>query len=363
MTNTNILTDVDKPGPFPGGNRRLLTGSILHPLKRLETFSPDEFEIFVAEWAFYSLQKKYNKVQRRGGAGDKGRDVIAWIDDQNTNPRRWDCYQCKHYNQALSPSEFCVELGKLCYFTFNNHYTIPERYYIVTHKGIGPALNDLIDQPEKLRCELIDNWDSRCKSKITKSNKIDLTGDFKKYVEEFDFSILEEKTLMEILDEHRHTPYHHLIFGTGLRARPAPSPLPPVIGQSELKYIQQLYLVYAEKLNRPINDESDFNNENDLVTLFNRARRGFFSVEDLRKYSQEALLEEVFDNLVEQYFHFLDIVVRKTYPNSYEKLQNTQSDACTLQINSNGLNDHLDIIDKIGICHQLVNEDKIKWVA
>ena len=80
-------------------------GLWIDPIKRLTTFSEDEFENFTLEWVNGYLKKKsgYIEIQQRGGSGDKGRDIVAWLDPAGTVPRRWDNYQCKHYKSPLSP--------------------------------------------------------------------------------------------------------------------------------------------------------------------------------------------------------------------------------------------------------------------
>ena len=62
--------------------------------------SSGEWEDFVLEWA-HSLKAKYAAVQRCGGAGDMGRDVVAYEVNGQVDP--WDNYQCKHYDHALHP--------------------------------------------------------------------------------------------------------------------------------------------------------------------------------------------------------------------------------------------------------------------
>src|SRR4051794_2536604 len=101
------LETLPPPSPWPGANARLLglgLGLPVPPLTRLAQFSAAEFERFTLEWATgylaNSLPSVY-EVQQRGGAGDKGRDVIVWFDPPESSNRRWHLYQCKHYSAAL----------------------------------------------------------------------------------------------------------------------------------------------------------------------------------------------------------------------------------------------------------------------
>ena len=130
---TDVLTALPAPTPWPGANARLLgvgAGLPVNEVDRLALFSADEFERFTVEWAngYLSKKKDVHEVQWRGGSGDKGRDVVVWLDPPNKNPRKWELYQCKRYDANLGLSKAGVEIAKLLYYTFNGEYTTPEGY-------------------------------------------------------------------------------------------------------------------------------------------------------------------------------------------------------------------------------------------
>ena len=136
--------------PKPANKGRLstidiLTGPVIPHIDRLRMMNEDDFEDLVLEWAHEYLQGKYDKIRQFGGSGDKGRDVLGYYKDGEI-----DIYQCKQYSSLLSPSTFWVELGKLCYYTFEGEYKIPKNYFIVTSLGLGPTLLDLLDNPKKI---------------------------------------------------------------------------------------------------------------------------------------------------------------------------------------------------------------------
>src|SRR5436853_447556 len=152
------MEELTPPSPWPGANRRLvLGGSFIEPAKRIATFSAAEFEIFSRQWAYEYLKTisgKYSQVEGAPGAGDKGRDIVAWIDPAGTPSRRWDSYQCKHYDHPLWPTNAWIELGKLCYYTQIGAYTVPVNYYFVALQGLGADLLDLVSNPDNLRSGL-----------------------------------------------------------------------------------------------------------------------------------------------------------------------------------------------------------------
>ena len=118
-----------------------------------------------------------------GGSSDSGRDLVAYLDDTYN---RYDIYQCKHYDTPLKPSEYWIELGKLCYYTYVKEYRIPEKYYIVASKGIGAKLRKYIENPTIIGAGLIKQWDTYCggKKQIL-ADGITLTNELKTYIEQF----------------------------------------------------------------------------------------------------------------------------------------------------------------------------------
>ncbi|MEN2770066.1 restriction endonuclease [Escherichia coli] len=106
-------------------------------MDRLAQFSAAEFERFTLEWAseYLAGQQYVNEVQQRGGAGDKGRDIVVWLDPSDAVPRRWHLYQCKHYDANLGLPKAGIEVAKVIYYTFIKDYTVPTQYHFVTHKG------------------------------------------------------------------------------------------------------------------------------------------------------------------------------------------------------------------------------------
>lgn len=118
------------------------------PIDKVHIMDEDSFEHFTLEWLYGCKKDKYSSIMRIGGAGDKGRDVIAYRKDGGV-----DYFQCKHYNSALAPSNYYLELGKLCYYTYTKDIPLPKSYYIVASNDIGPTLQDLLDKWIKLFLE------------------------------------------------------------------------------------------------------------------------------------------------------------------------------------------------------------------
>jgi hypothetical protein len=360
------LSPAPLPTPWPDANRRLLLGqgSPVAPLVRLASFSADEFERFVWEWVNGYLSHRYVEIHHRGGAGDKGRDVVAWLDDSKTKPRRWHLFQCKRYKDPLTPGDFLPELGKLCHFTFRGDYTQPEFYFIVSPKGVGNSLQDLIDDPVVLRAKLIEKWDAWCLNTITDTAPIQLTGEFKQHVQAFDFSIVRTLPPAEIIEQHKQTKYHLAVFGTAFRPRPPILTPPATVTPDEINYVTHVFNAFADHLKAPVAKPDDFSAHTHLKQCFDHARECFYSAESLKEFSRDNLPDDAaFTNLRKQIRQGITPTLNKIHPDGYEKLVDVSEKVLAVEITSNILVSEVEPSDRIGLCHHLANDDEIRWVA
>ena len=310
------------PSPWPEANRRLLLGqgAPIDPLIRLETFDDVEFERFVWEWAKGYIAHRYFEVQHRGGTGDKGRDLVAWRDDSSSKPRRWDLYQCKRYKDPLTPSDFLVEIGKLCYYTHRNDYTIPGTYFIVSPKGVGNSLQDLIDDPSKLKSRLVEKWDDRCLKQITSTEQVVLAGDFRKHVEEFNFSIVKTLSPATLIEQHKETKEHLVVFGNSFKPRPAAETPPTSVAARETVYVASVYEAFADHLKAAVASPQDFSGHAHLADCFSHARECFYCAESLKEFSRDNLPDDKeFANLSRQVLQGVRPTLNKLHQDGYEK--------------------------------------------
>ena len=363
----STFSAVPAPSPWPSANARLLgvgAGLPVHPLVRLAQFSPDDFERLILEWATDYLPKQVNvdEVQARGGAGDKGRDVLVWLDPSNVTPRRWQLYQCKHYATALGFGAAAVEIAKVLHYTFTGEYTVPEQYWFVTHKGLTNPFQDQIDDPAKLKKAIIDDWDEHCATKITSTCTIALTGAFLQHVKDFDFSIFKAKQPLTLIEEHQKTRYHLVVFGAPLLDRPPPPKPPSHVAPAENGYIAQLREVIGDVLAISVTAEADFAHSLPMTRLYNRSRMTFYSAEGLKELARDQMANAAFfDTLLDAFesglYHSYTNLQIKGLP----RLQATVAAAQSLQLGGHVLNDHATPNDREGVCHHLANTDRINW--
>lgn len=237
------------------------------PIDKVHIMDEDSFEHFTLEWLYGCKKDKYSSIMRIGGAGDKGRDVIAYRKDGGV-----DYFQCKHYNSALAPSNYYLELGKLCYYTYTKDIPLPKSYYIVASNDIGPTLQDLLDNSAQLLSSLLDNWDTYCRFKITKSKEINLDADLLGYIRSFDFSIIKTYPIAQIIDEHLNTVYGSIRFGTRTPTLPAPLSPSAEIDPEEMEYVSALLAAYSEELGMIIDTPKALEAYERFFSHFNRQR-------------------------------------------------------------------------------------------
>jgi hypothetical protein len=326
---------------------------------RLRNFSPDEFEQFVQEW-LTTLPSQYDSVKKSSGAGDKGIDVAGFY-TQHKLKGEWDNYQCKQYSNELRPTDVYVELGKIIYYSFKKEYIPPRRYFFVSRLGVGTKLERMI-QKGVIKSELEKNWDSYCKTKITKDLEIPLVGDLKDYFDGFDFSIFDYKTAVDLVDEHSKTPYHAVRFGGGLPDRPPVPDAPVEYAQSESRYIEQILSAYSDHLSQDIKSVDDLSSHPKFQKHFFRQREYFFHTECLKRYARDSVPPGTFENLLVDFKDGVINVAENDHSSGFVRMNEVLSEATKVSIDSNALKTALRPKDRQGACHHLANDDELIWV-
>lgn len=357
---------LEAPTPWPGANARLLglgLGLPVAPLDRLANFSAADFERFTLEWAAGYLAVKAPRiveVQQRGGAGDKGRDVVAWLDPNDAPNRRWILYQCKHYASALGAGLAALEIGKILFYSHRGDYSFPHEYHFVTHEGVTSELQDLLDEPEKLRKFIIDNWNKYIRAKIRKQ-PVDLTSGLKTHIEAVPFTVFRAKQPLDLINEHAQTRYHLTVFGLPLIERQKPPEPPSEVAPGENEYVTQLLAVIAADLGRPVSKALDFADSEKHKRLFDRSRLTFYHSEGLKELARDQMADEsFFDSLLGEFvdglYHW-----HTGEPDGYQRLISTIKAAQALQLSRHVLEPHVLPNDREGMCHQMANAGRLHW--
>lgn len=332
---------------------------VIPPRERILSFSAMDFETFICEWA--SFKGMYNDIHRIGQAGDKGRDVIAYLKNGKIH-----YYQCKRYKEKLTPSEFWIEFGKLVYYTFEGEIGIPEKYYIIAANNLSTKLLDLIHNPKRINIGLIENWKMCCKNKIKKGSTIELTDDFKKYIQTFDFSIVDTVDIDSIIRDYSKTPLFYFRFGgINVPKRNEVMATPKNINEFKEKiYLTQLLEIYSEWKSTQFtfnNINSDF----DVYEDFMENRSYYYNAESLRRDLRDTYLgDNEFSLIKNEMFSGLRNFMKGNFASSYDKLNATLHESTKVDLTACTSHSLLNFIhndDKKGICHHLVNEKRMRW--
>lgn len=335
-------------------------GKQIDPIHRIKLMSPDEWEILTEEWL--DTKDKYLSTEQIGGAGDMGRDVIAYIDNPKDNPKgyQWDCYQCKHYNKPLSPSDIWTEFGKIIYYTSINEFPIPNNYYFVAPQGIGSSLSSLLQDDIKLKAAVKGAWEKYCQDDITKIKSIPLIDDLLEYFNQFDFSIFDKIIPKTIVEEHKRHPNHLLTFGGGLSSRIGIE-IASLEEDKKLRYVEQLVKAYNSDSTDLIKKVEDIEDSR-YHRHFKDSRKSFYKAEELRALTRDNLTEQVFEDFKEDIYDGIINKAEENFDNGYKKVREVESEASKIIIDSNPLTEACRPADKKGVCHHLINDKKISWI-
>lgn len=329
-------------------------GEPIHPLDRLQIMSADDWEVFTLEFVSY-LGKDYESVTRCAGAGDKGRDVIARY------ATGWDNYQCKHYKDKLSVANVVAELGKLVYYTWKEDYNLPREYRFVSPKGCSSDCIDMLAKKSRIKAEITKRWDKVCKDKITKTESIPLEGTLLDYLNTIDFSFVDEMSSQDLIAKHALTPYHSTRFGSYHLKRPqVQKSVPEAVGNNEKVYIHALLDAFSDADGAEYSFNSVMNTEykDDLE----RARINFFSAESLEMFSRDAFPTGCYQKLKDECHEGVHSVVRSKYDDGYQRFLEVSTQCVRIPYDSHPLRHFLQTSDRKGLCHQLVNDLKFKWI-
>ncbi|WP_084618616.1 ABC-three component system protein [Thalassobaculum salexigens] len=355
---TEEIPDPPQQGTVSSG--KIIHGKLIPPQQQIFLFSADEWEAFVEEWLHFQ-KTQYSLVTRLSGASDMGVDVAGLSDDKGFQGV-WDNYQCKHYGDPLTPKTAISEIGKCIWHASQGHFKPPRAYFFIAPKDCGMSLKKLLLNIPDLKKKLFEKWDDWCATSITSTQEIKLEGDFLSYVDSFDFSIFSFKPTLDIIEEHRKTPYFVARFGGGLPDRPRVEAPPSAPDPTESRYLKQLLDSYEDHEGQLCADATDLAKWPDLLQHFNRQREVFYHAESLRNFARDNVPQGTFEDLQDEVFAGVIDVESATHDDGFSRVNAVTQAAAQLPLTANGLISVTKIQDKKGICHQLANDDRLTWV-
>lgn len=262
----------------------------------------------------------------------------------------------------MYPKDIWVEIGKIIYYSYNKKYTPPKKCYFIGSRGVGTSLEKLLNKPNDLKNKMVENWNKYCLNGITSIAPILLDGELKDYFDNFDFSIFSSRSPAELIEGHSNTVFHAVRFGGGLPNRPNPSLPPNIPAENESRYICQLLDAYSDHLGKILTDASELKAHDHLNRDYLRQRERFYNAESLKNFARDTVPEGTFESLQEEIYHGVIDICEREHSNGFERMKATVGHAATVAATSNPLVSHVKIQDRQGICHQLANNDRLKWV-
>ena len=343
-------------------------GIPIPPVRLLRAMSPDDWEQFTEEWlSFHRARGVYHSIRRVSGPRDLGLDVVAFTSVAGF-AAPWDSFQCKRYFKPLQPLDICPDVAKVIYHSFrrtapfNQLSRVPRRYVFVSPEGTGITVSRWLRDPALFKRSVRDRWDKDCAPHISAALRPFLSGEFLDYFEDFDFSIFEDRSAIELLEEHAETRFHTARFGSGLPPRDQTKSPPTEPAAIESVYLTKLLAAYSDSLGRPVIEAASLQSHPHLKAHYNRQRVLFYSAESLRNFARDRTPPNTFGSLQEDvYFGVVD-VCETVHADAMSRLRNTLSTAAQLDIAGNALSSVTHVADKQGICHQLANDCRLTWI-
>ncbi len=153
-----------------------------------------------------------------------------------------------------------------------------------------------------------------------------------------------------------------LTFGGGLAQRPTPE-LPPVYPTPiESCYIRQLLDAYGHHTGVEFSNAEELDSHDNLKSDYLRQRTRFYSAESLRNFARDNVPEGTFDALQDEIYYGVIDVCEGDHTTGFNRMRATVAQAVNVGITSNPLTTATKAQDRQGICHQLANEDRLKWM-
>ena len=293
------------------------------------------------------------------GANDMGVDVAEFTDDAGFGGV-WDNYQCKHYDDPLTPSIAVPEIGKALWHSFKKHFVMPQKYYFVAPKECGMSLRKLLLNPPDLKAKLLEKWDDWCAEAITATEMINLEGEFLAYVEATDFSSSPSRPPWKS-STSTVTP-HIMLRDWRWPARSPWRAIPPAEpASSESRYLQQLFEAYGDHQHVVLASLDDlYHGKTSSITIIDNASSST-TPESLRNFARDTVPSGTFEDLQDEVHAGVVEVEAASHADGLERLNAVTQAAAQLPLSASGLISVTKIQDKRGICHQLANQDRLTW--
>lgn len=366
-----------------------LSGGSLTAEDILSHVSPKDWERMIC-WKLLKEDPPYHEIVGPGGPGDYSVDVAAFRDEYKFSGK-WEAYQGKRYKDPLG---FWTVFGEIVKLVDGHRKRIfpnlPTKYVFVSPQGSGQTLQNSMNKPGGLKEEFkakmkkeIDELDYKpgdepstavsegAGDKKPKPRSKTIAGktytkrqleDIKAHAEKikvFEKVSFESKDLTYILGGKAGDRYYISKHQTKLERASGPLRLEDT---KQGLYIEKLVDVFKEQ-DKSCKDVASVEAHPEYCVEFQENRESFYSAEVLRKSVEDSVPPNTYDHLKEQIYMGVIPTARGTYKSGLKRLRKVHKKA--YQMHLTGLDLIIPImnpLDRLGICHQLANEDKLTWV-
>lgn len=327
--------------------------------RQILSLTASDLEKFVRAWA---LQKKteYFKVEIFSGSGDRGRDVVGFV-DQTLHEGDWDNFQCKQYGKTLPTATAFHEVGKVLYYASQGEFTVPRAFKFVAPKGVNRNLQRLMFKPVEFKQAFIAGWKEHCEDTIIEGSKVLLTPELLAFIQAYDFARIQRVNLDDLLGDQSAKPALFEWFG----ADPGPSQqgaTPAIVAESELPYIDQLLGAYSERAGSPIADHQAAASHPQFGSHLARQRERFYDADAFKRFYRDNTNAAIIDAFESDIYHGVADTCDGPHADSLSRADAVMSQAAAVQP-SGVLAKHSRVKAKQGICHHFANEaePRLRW--
>ncbi|WP_427919079.1 ABC-three component system protein [Streptomyces sp. cg40] len=329
------------------------------PLQQVFFWSPVQWEEFTCEWVrLRAKEEGYLGVEIIGGSNDRGADVVAFQTEQKLNGP-WHCYQCKRYERELTLAQALPEMLKPFVAAVETSRTLPTRYFFVAPR-IAPRLVDAVLTPQDLKQRFLEHLNGR--PQHVRELDPGTLARARELAEATDFTMFWTVNLATMLELYAQTPMFPARFNlppTGKPDKLVPPEQPDTA--LEARFLEQLLRVYQEYFDDRIHTLADAFAHRETGPHLGRQREALYAAEALRMFARDSVPGEVYQELQADVLVMLVEVAMRRFPTGFDRLQSVLERAGVVQTHSPMLHPHFKNLERIGMCHQFANDDKLTW--
>ena len=156
-------------------------------------------------------------------------------------------------------------------------------------------------------------------------------------------------------------------FDTIVRKKKPESPVPKRIKKTELPYVHQLYAAYKDATGVSVHSPRDLDSIN-YRDHFDRQRKNYYMAETIFRATRDSIgpdENDPFEALKNEMKEGVAETIARPYANAVIKIDSVMEQAARVQISrwiDNASFNWIGPGEKKGVCHVLVNEDRLQWV-